>query len=80
MAAPPTAALPGGITATDRTRGTREGLGTSSEISSPVTPTVARAAADSKEESGVTADLDSAMASNTAHSTATAAVAAEWVE
>ncbi len=81
-AAPPTAALPGGTTATDRTRGTKEVLGTGSETSSPspVTPTVAMAAADSKEEAGVTADLGSAMASNTAHSTAIAAVVAEWVK
>ncbi len=80
VAAPPTAALPGGTTATDRTRGTREVLGTGSETSSPVTPTVAMAAADSKEEAGVTADHGSATASNTAHSTAIAAVAAEWVK
>ena len=80
VAAPPTAALPGGTTATDRTRGTREVLGTGSETISPVTPTVAMAAADSKEEAGVTADLGSAMASNTAHSTAIAAVADEWVK
>ncbi len=65
VAAPPTAALPGGTTATDRTRGTKEVLGTGSETSSPVTPTVAMVAADSKEEAGVTADLGSAMASNT---------------
>jgi hypothetical protein len=80
VAAPLTAALPGGTTATDRTRGTREVLGTGSETSSPVTPTAATAAADSKEEAGVTVDLGSAMASNTAHSTAIAAVAAEWVK
>ncbi len=80
VAAPPTAALPGGTTATERTPGTREVLGTGPETSSPVTPTVAMAAADSKEEAGVTADLGSAMASNTAHSTAIAAVAAEWVK
>ena len=84
VAAPPTAALPGGTTATDRTRGTREVLGTGSETSSPVTPMVAMAAADSKEVAGATADPVSAMVSNTAtstaHSTATAAVAAEWVK
>jgi hypothetical protein len=55
-------------------------LGTGSETSSPVTPTAATAAADSKEEAGVTADHGSAMASNTAHNTAIAAVAAEWVK
>jgi hypothetical protein len=41
---------------------------------------VATAAVDSKEEAGVTADLGSATASNTADSTAIAAVAAEWVK
>ena len=82
VAAPPTAALPGRNTATDRTLDTKEGLGTGLETSLPVpvTPMVATAAVDSKEEAGVTADLGSAMASNTAHSTAIAAVAAEWVK
>ena len=84
VAAPPTAARPGGTTATGRIRVTMEVLGTGSETISPVTPTAASAAADSKEEAGVTADLGSAMVSNTAHSTAhstaTAAVAAEWVK
>jgi hypothetical protein len=81
-AAPPTAAHPGGSTATGRTLDTKEGLGTGSEISSPVpvTPTVATATEDSKGEAGVTADLGSATASNTADSTAIAAVAAEWVK
>jgi hypothetical protein len=74
-AAPPTAALPGGTTATDRIWGTKEVLGTGLETSSPVTPTVAMAAAASKEEAGMTADLG-----NTAHSTAIAVVAAEWVK
>jgi hypothetical protein len=57
-------------------------LGAVSAISSPATatPTVATAAEDSKEEAGVTADLGSATASNTADSTAIAAVAAEWVK
>jgi hypothetical protein len=41
---------------------------------------VATAAADSKEEAGVTADLGSATANNTADSTAIAAVAAEGVK
>jgi hypothetical protein len=84
VAALPTAARPGGTTATGRIRVTMEVLGTGSETISPVTPTVASAAADTKEEAGVTADLGSAMVSNTAHSTAhstaTAAVAAEWVK
>jgi hypothetical protein len=80
VAPPPTAALPGGTTATDRTQATMEVLGTGSETISPVTPTAASAAADSKEEAGVTADLGSAMVSNTAHSTAIAAVADEWVK
>ncbi len=81
-AAPPTAVPPGGTTATDRTLGTKEVLGTVSETSSPVPvpPTVAMAAGDSKEEAEVTAVLGSAMASNTAHSTAIAAGAAEWVK
>ncbi len=56
----------------------------SSGITSPVTITAASAAADSKEVAGATADPGSAMVSNTAtstaHSTATAAVAAEWVK
>ena len=80
--APPTAALPGRNTATDRTLDTKEGLGTGSETSSPatVTPTEATAAEDSRGEAEVTADLGSATASNTADSTAIAAVAAEWVK
>ncbi len=45
---------------------------------------MAASAADSKEVSGATADHGSATVSNTAtsmaHSTATAAVAAEWVK
>jgi hypothetical protein len=79
--APHTAALPGGTTATDRSLDTKEVLGTGSEISSPppATPMVATAAEDSKEVAGVTADLGSAMASNTADSTAIA-VAADGVK
>jgi hypothetical protein len=79
-AAPPTAAPPGGRTATGRTLDTKEGFGTGSEISSPVPVTVGMAAEDSKGEAGVTADLGSATANNTADSTAIAAVAAEWVK
>ncbi len=80
--APHTAAPPGGTTATDRSLDTKEVWGTGSEISSPLpaTPMVVTAAVDSKEEAGVKADLGSATASNTADSTAIAAVAAEGVK
>ena len=81
-AAPPTAAPPGGRTATGRILDTKAGLGTGSEISSPVTvtPTEATAAEDFRGEVEVTADLGSATVNNTADSTAIAAVAADWVK
>ncbi len=84
VAAPPTEARPGVTTATGRSQAIREVLGTGSGITTPVTRMAASAAVDSKEVAGATADPGSATVSNTAtstaHSTATAAVAAEWVK
>ena len=83
VAAPPTEARPGVTTATGRSQAIREVSGTGSGITTPVTR-MAASAADSKEVAGATADPGSATVSNsatsTAHSTATAAAAAEWVK